>query len=177
MPAAIEEAKHLVLMRASEKHIEIEVEAAESLPKLMADRRAVNQVLLNLLSNAVKFTPAGGEVGIKAGRTLAGGLSITVRDSGPGIPAHEIELALGAFSRGSFAKKKAIDGAGLGLPIAKGLMEAHGGDVVILSDTGKGTEVAITFPARRVLDGPRGEVLSAATVSSESQRKLIAITG
>jgi two-component system cell cycle sensor histidine kinase PleC len=81
------------------------------------------------------------------------------------------------FSRGSFASKKAIDGAGLGLPIVKGLMDAHGGNLAIESEPGKGTVVTVSFPASRVLDGPRGEVMAARTVNSESQRKLIAITG
>ena len=85
--------------------------------------------------------------------------------------------ALSAFARGSFATKKAIDGAGLGLPIVKGLMEVHGGTVSIQSGGGNGTEVTVTFPERRVLGGPRGEVLAAPTIASESQRKLIAITG
>ncbi len=175
--AAVEEANHLLLMKAREKAIGVNIEISATLPKLMADRRAVNQIAINLLSNAVKFTPAGGHVDIKASKNAAGGLSISVRDSGPGIPAHEIEAAMGAFSRGSYAKKKAIDGAGLGLPIVKGLMDVHGGDVVILSEPGKGAEVIVSFPASRVLDGPRGEILAAPGVNSESQRKLIAITG
>ena len=82
-----------------------------------------------------------------------------------------------SFSRGSLATKDAVDGAGLGLSIVKGLMDLHGGDVSILSDEGKGTEVLVTFPAYRVLTGPRGEVIAAPNVQSESQRKLIAITG
>ncbi len=174
---AVEEANHLLLMKAEEKTINVHVEISATLPKLMADRRAVNQIAINLLSNALKFSPSGGRVEIKAAKTVSGGLSISVRDNGPGIPAYEIEAAMGAFSRGSYAKKKAIDGAGLGLPIVKGLMEVHGGDIVILSEAGKGTEVVVTFPAGRVLDGPRGEVLAAPGVKSESQRKLIAITG
>ena len=156
---------------------EVRVEVPESLPKLLADRRAVNQIVINLLSNAIKFTPEHGWVEIKAARSPSGGLAIGVSDSGPGIPPHEIDAAMGAFARGSFATKKAIDGAGLGLPIVKGLMDAHGGDVVIRSEPGHGTEVTVTFPARRVLDGPRGEVMAAPSISSESQRKLIAITG
>ena len=174
---AVEEANHLLLMKASEKAIDVRVEVPESLPKLMADRRAVNQIVINLLSNAIKFTPEHGWVEIKAARSPSGGLAIGVSDSGPGIPPHEIDAAMGAFARGSFATKKAIDGAGLGLPIVKGLMDAHGGDVVIRSEPGHGTEVTVTFPARRVLDGPRGEVMAAPSISSESQRKLIAITG
>ncbi|MBI2720502.1 MAG: HAMP domain-containing histidine kinase [Rhizobiales bacterium] len=174
---AVEEANHLLLMKAAEKSIEVIVEVSESLPKLMADKRAVNQIMINLLSNAIKFTPERGRVEIRAARTTLGALAISVLDNGPGIPPHEIEAALSAFARGSHATKKAIDGAGLGLPIVKGLMEVHGGNVAIRSEPGHGTEVTVCFPARRVLDGPRGEVLSAPGVNSESQRKLIAITG
>jgi two-component system, cell cycle sensor histidine kinase PleC len=174
---AVEEANHLLLLRAAEKNIEVAVNVPDNLPKLMADRRAVNQILINLLSNAIKFTPPGGHVEIRSGRNNLGGLFISVKDNGPGIPQHEIQSALSAFARGSHATKKAIDGAGLGLPIVKGLMEAHGGDVAIQSGGSPGTEVTVTFPERRVLGGPRGEVLAAPTISSESQRKLIAITG
>ena len=138
---------------------------------------AVNQIIINLLSNAIKFTQPGGHVEIRSGRNSQGGLYISVKDNGPGIPQHEIQAALSAFARGAFATKKAIDGAGLGLPIVKGLMEAHGGEVTIQSGTGPGTEVTVTFPERRVLGGPRGEVMAAPTIASESQRKLIAITG
>ena len=174
---AVEEVNHLLLLKAAEKSIDVEVHVPDNLPKLMADRRALNQILINLLSNAIKFTPAGGRVEIRSGRDGKGGLFIAVRDNGPGIPAHEIEAALSAFARGSHATKKAIDGAGLGLPIVKGLMEAHGGSVSIDSGTAPGTEVTVVFPERRVLGGPRGEVLAAPTIASESQRKLIAITG
>ncbi len=174
---AVEEVNHLLLLKAEEKKIDINVRVPDNLPKLMADKRAVNQIMINLLSNAIKFTPAGGQVEIHSGRNNDGGLFISVKDNGPGIPAHEIEAAMSAFSRGSFATKKAIDGAGLGLPIVKGLMEVHDGTVSIFSATTGGTEVTVTFPERRVLGGPRGEVIAAPSISSESQRKLIAITG
>lgn len=174
---AVEEVNHLLLLKAEEKSIDVHVDVPDTLPKIMADRRSVNQILINLMSNAVKFTPPGGFISISAARDPQGTLTVAIRDNGPGIPAHEIQMALGAFSRGSLATKKAIDGAGLGLPIAKGLMEVHGGSLSIRSAAGAGTEVAITFPAGRVLDGPRGKVLSAPSVASESQRKLIAITG
>ncbi len=174
---AVEEANHLLLLKAAEKKIDVEVHVPDNLPKLMADKRAVNQIIINLLSNAIKFTPAGGKIQIGSGRNNEGGLFITIRDNGPGIPTHEIEAAMSAFARGSFATKKAIDGAGLGLPIVKGLMEVHGGIIAIQSGNGIGTEVTVTFPERRVLGGPRGEVLAAPTISSETQRKLIKITG
>jgi two-component system cell cycle sensor histidine kinase PleC len=104
-------------------------------------------------------------------------MALSVKDNGPGIPAHEIRTALDSFGRGAMATRQAIDGAGLGLPIVKGLMDLHGGEVAINSKEGHGTEVVITFPARRVLTGPRGEVIASQSVQSESQRKLIAITG
>ncbi len=174
---AVEEVNHLLLLKAAEKKIDVEVHVPDNLPKLMADKRAVNQVLINLLSNAIKFTPAGGKIEITSGRDGQGGLYITVHDNGPGIPPHEVEMALNAFTRGSFATKKAIDGAGLGLPIVKGLMETHGGTIAIDSGAGPGTTVTVTFPERRVLGGPRGEVLAAPSIATETQRKLIAITG
>ena len=86
-------------------------------------------------------------------------------------------MATGAFRRGSYAMKKAIDGAGLGLAIVKGLVNLHGGDLKLKSKAGKGTEATVSFPVERVLGGPRREVLGAATVGSRSQRHLIALTG
>lgn len=174
---AIEEVNHLLLMKAAEKQIEVFSHISDNLPKVMGDKRAINQVIINLLSNAIKFTPAGGTIDIYCGRNPNGSLYAEVRDNGPGIPLHEIEQALSAFSRGALATKQAIDGAGLGLPIVKGLMDAHGGTFELRSKPGHGTEAVVTFPASRVLDGPRGEVLAGPNVSSESQRKLIAITG
>jgi two-component system, cell cycle sensor histidine kinase PleC len=167
----------LLTGKAREKRMGVSVAIDESLPKLLGDMRSVNQVFINLLTNAIKFTPEGGKVAIVATRDANGAMTVSVKDNGPGIPAHEIMTAMTSFARGSIATKQAIDGAGLGLPIVKGLMELHGGMIEILSEMGKGTDVRVTFPARRVLAGPRGEVIAAPGVQSESQRKLIAITG
>ena len=175
--ACVKSAQALLNGKASEKSVAVKVEITSSLPKLMGDLRGVNQILINLLTNAIKFTPAGGQVVVSAARNASGGMVLSVKDNGPGIPAHEVQSVLNSFSRGSLATKGAVDGAGLGLSIVKGLMDLHGGDVSIVSDVGKGTEVLITFPAHRVLTGPRGEIIAAPNVQSESQRKLIAITG
>ena len=175
--ACVRAALTLLRAKAKEKAISITIDIEPSLPKLMGDVRAVNQVLINLLTNAIKFTPMGGKVVIRAVLNAAGAMVVSVKDNGPGIPPHEIHTALDSFARGAMATRQAIDGAGLGLPIVKGLMELHGGDISIKSAPGEGTEVIATFPARRVLTGPRGEVIAAPSVQSESQRKLIAITG
>jgi two-component system, cell cycle sensor histidine kinase PleC len=167
----------LLAGKAREKRIGVTVAIDASIPKLLGDMRGVNQVFINLLTNAIKFTPEGGKVAIFASREAHGALTVSVKDNGPGIPANEINTAMTSFVRGSIATKQAIDGAGLGLPIVKGLMELHGGEIEILSEIGKGTDVRVMFPAKRVLAGPRGEVIAAPTIKSESQRKLITLTG
>lgn len=174
---SLQEALGFVDLRIKEKSITVSNTIPLDLPKIMADRRALQQVWLNLLSNAVKFTPHGGEIAIAHQRQDSGHLLVTVSDSGPGIPENELKLALGAFSRGSYALKQAIEGAGLGLAIARGLMVQHGGDLDLKSEIGRGTEASITFPAGRVLDGPRGDVTSKFETSpTASQLHLLAAT-
>lgn len=174
---ALEQAKHLLEINASEKNIAITIAVASGLPKIMGDVRAVNQVAINLLTNAIKFTPKNGAVKLSAQRSASGAIEMCVEDNGPGIPANELEQALAAFSRGSFATKKAVDGVGLGLSIVKGIMDLHGGTVEIRSVVGNGTKVVCTFPVKRVLSGPRGEILSSDAVQSDTQRRLIGLTG
>jgi two-component system, cell cycle sensor histidine kinase PleC len=171
------EAMNLLAMRAGAKNINVRLAIDQKIPKIMADRRSLNQIAINLLNNAIKFTPNGGLVEITAVTTASGALSFVVRDNGPGIPANEVEHALSAFSRGSNATKKAIDGAGLGLAIVRGLMTLHHGHLSIDSEPPNGATVICTFPAERILSGPRAGVLAAAGVTTDTQRKLIKLTG
>lgn len=179
-PAALanclDDARHMLLSSAKQKSIAIQVDAPASLPKLMCDVRAVTQIAVNLLTNAVKFTQAGGEVSLTARLLSDGRMAFSVHDNGPGIPEAERLQALSPFARGTLATKQAIDGAGLGLSIVKGLMEVHGGTLEIQSNAQKGTTVVCTFPAARVLSGPRGEALASPAVTTDSQRKLITLT-
>jgi two-component system cell cycle sensor histidine kinase PleC len=171
---SISEAVRMMRNRLEEKKLEIEINVERGLPKLLADRRALHQVWLNLFSNAIKFSPPAGRISIAAERT-GEGLSVRVRDDGLGIPHEEVETAMTVFARGSFAITQAIDGAGLGLPIVRGLMGLHGGSFELRPHEGGGTDATIRFPSKRVLDGPRGEVLSEPS-ASDSQRRLMAIT-
>ena len=173
----IRNAVHLLDLNASKKTIAVQIDTDAGLPKLWGDSRAVSQVVINLLANAIKFTPVGGQVNLGARHTYTGDIALSVKDNGPGIPDHEIEHAKAAFSRGSLAAKKAIDGAGLGLSIVKGIMDLHGGTIVIHSTVGSGTEVICTFPCKRVLSGLRGEIIAGPDIGSDTQRKLIALTG
>jgi two-component system, cell cycle sensor histidine kinase PleC len=170
-------AQHLLEMNAVKKDMTVEIKVDAGLPKVWGDARAINQIAINLLANAIKFSPQGGEVVMSARRMPSGEMQVSIKDNGPGIPAHEIEQAMSAFTRGSLAAKKAIDGAGLGLSIVKGIMELHGGKIDIHSTVGQGTEVVCTFPSTRLLSGPRGEIIAGPNIQSDSQRKLIALTG
>ena len=146
-----EDCHHLLKLRATNRDIKIHELYEPGLPKLWADERAVRQICLNLLSNAIKFTPQGGEIWLKIGWTASGGQYLSVRDTGPGIPEEEIPVVLASFGQGSNAIKSAEQGAGLGLPIVKGLIDLHGGTFTLRSKLREGTEVIVTFPAERAM--------------------------
>ncbi len=146
-----EECHHLLKLRAANRNIVIHDLFEPDMPRLWADERAARQICLNLLSNAIKFTPQGGEIWLKVGWTAAGGQYLSVKDTGPGIPESEIPIVLDTFGQGSNAIKSAEQGAGLGLPIVKSLIELHGGTFSLKSRLREGTEVIITFPPERVM--------------------------
>jgi two-component system cell cycle sensor histidine kinase PleC len=147
----VEECHYLLKLRAKTRGLIINEMFEPDMPRLWADERAVRQICLNLLSNAIKFTPHGGEICLKVGWTAAGGQYISVKDNGPGIPEEEIPIVLDSFGQGSNAIKSAEQGAGLGLPIVKNLVDLHGGTFTINSKLRAGTEVIVTFPCERVM--------------------------
>lgn len=117
---------------------------------IRADERAIRQILLNLLSNAVKFTPSGGMVEVSSQLTPGGDVAIIVSDSGIGIPASELPRVTGAFVQVETAHSRKHHGVGLGLAIAKALVELHGGQLLIESWPSKGTTVTVTLPGWRI---------------------------
>jgi two-component system cell cycle sensor histidine kinase PleC len=147
----VEDCHHLLKLRASNRDITIHESFEPDLPRLWADERAVRQICLNLLSNAIKFTPPGGEIWLKVGWTASGGQYLSCTDTGPGIPEEEIPVVLASFGQGSNSIKSAEQGAGLGLPIAKSLVDMHGGTFSLKSKLRIGTEVVVTFPPERVV--------------------------
>jgi len=146
-----DECRHLLAMRAKGRGITVHDVFEQDMPRLWADERAVRQIILNLLSNAIKFTPQAGEIWLKVGWTASGGQYISVKDTGPGIPEEEISIVLSSFGQGSNSIKSAEQGAGLGLPIAKSLIDLHGGTFSLKSTLRVGTEVIVTFPPERVM--------------------------
>lgn len=125
-------------------------EIPEDLPSMLIDERRIKQVILNLLSNAIKFTPPGGSVTLSAA-VKDEGVVVSVRDTGIGMSAEEIPRALAKFGQIDGDLSRAHDGTGLGLPIAKSLIEMHGGRLEVRSDKGKGTEMRIWLPTNRIV--------------------------
>ncbi|MBM3952131.1 MAG: PAS domain S-box protein [Rhodospirillales bacterium] len=139
----------LVLGRAHEAQVHLELDLPKNLPALHADELRVKQSLLNILGNAVKFTPEGGNIFFGASVEADGGMTFTVKDSGIGIRAEELPKAMAMFGQADGSHARPHDGAGLGLPLTKSLMELHGGKLAIDSTPGVGTTVRLQFPSSR----------------------------
>ncbi len=147
----IDSCVRLVKVLADDADIALRMEVADGLPWLFADKRRVKQIVLNLLSNAVKFTPKEGTVTIAATRNEEGWMIIDVKDTGIGIAANEISRVLEPFGQAADIMSRPHQGAGLGLSMAKSLIEWHGGELTLKSAVGVGTTVTITFPPERAV--------------------------
>src|SRR5262245_4343891 len=126
---------------AEEAGLQLRTEVADGLPVLDVDRVRIGEVLANLLSNAVRHTPSGGSVTLGASKT-AEGVGFAVADTGEGIPADELAHVFDRFARSPESR-----GAGLGLAIAKSLVQAHGGTISAQSEPGRGTTIRFVLPA------------------------------
>jgi two-component system cell cycle sensor histidine kinase PleC len=133
--------------------VSLKVALPAALPLIRADEQQVRRVLVNLLSNAIKFTPAGGGITLRACELEDGGLEFCVCDTGIGIPADKLDKVLEPFEQveNSFTRTRA--GTGLGLPLTKAMVEAHGGRLTLESVMGQGTTVHISLPAERIIRG------------------------
>ena len=136
---------------ADEAQVGILSRLAIDLPPIRGDAVKFRQIITNLLSNAIKFTRAGGTVSIEALRASDGGVTILVRDTGVGMSQEEILVALTPFGQVDGTRARWREGTGLGLPIAKALVELHGGRLEIRSAKGMGTEVAVILPSRHLV--------------------------
>lgn len=122
-----------------------------ALPSMRGDKRRIKQVLINLLHNAIKFTPVGGSITVASEVLDGGDFKIMVTDTGIGIAPHDLETVFAMFGQvdGSLARK--YDGAGLGLPLSRKLVEKHGGKLELQSAPNMGTTAMITMPGARVI--------------------------
>ena len=148
--AVIGSCLRLVKERAERADHTIAIDLPDWLPELYAEERALKQILLNLLSNAIKFTPDGGRISVWAGVPDDGGLELRVIDTGIGIAMEDTARAMSYFDQVDAKLERKYGGTGLGLPLARRLVELHDGTMRLDSEVGAGTTVTIRFPAERL---------------------------
>ena len=144
----------LMRQRAADGGLELISDLDPALPEVAADEVKLKQVLLNLLSNAVKFTEPGGKVTVRARVAADGAMEIIVSDTGIGIAAADMKRVMVPFMQVENPLIRRQGGTGLGLPLAKRLMELHGGTLDIASVPGHGTTVTLRIPPGRLLPAP-----------------------
>jgi len=136
---------------AEKKPVDLEIGSMDANLTAWADRDRIVQVLNNLIGNAVKFTPPQGKVTVAAQRNGNGWVQVSVTDTGPGIPPEEADKIFDEFYQIPQAVRPKIKGMGLGLTIAKKLLEMHGGKIWVQSEPGKGSIFFFTLPAGEVV--------------------------
>jgi PAS domain S-box-containing protein len=141
----------IMQQQANRERVIIRTSLPTSLPQVVADTRAVRQIVLNLLSNSIKFTGAGGQVIVSTALTDDHEVMLRVRDTGAGMSEKELQTALEPFRQLATSPRWGDVGAGLGLPITKALAQANHARFHITSRVEDGTLVEVAFPATRVL--------------------------
>jgi signal transduction histidine kinase len=148
------ECLQLMTARAEENRITLVLACDNTLPDIVADSRAIKQILLNLMSNALRFTSAGGRVEIFAATCADGEFLFGVNDTGVGIESEDLARVFDKFGQGRHDALSGERGTGLGLPIVRGLVAAHGGRLTLDSVVNRGTRVSIYLPTTRVAAEP-----------------------
>ncbi len=149
MPAALRDLISDVMMRlrplAEAHHVQLDGDVAPDVDPVTLDVAKMERVLVNLINNALRHTPADGRVDVKADR-VGNQARIQVCDTGTGIASVDLPYVFDRFYRGDQSRSRATGGAGLGLAIAKGIVEAHGGTIGVQSEPGRGTTFEILLP-------------------------------
>jgi cell cycle sensor histidine kinase DivJ len=141
----LNESCDIIQIKADQGNVKLVREVDEGVQDIIADKRALKQVILNVLSNAVKFTSQGGTVTLKL-LPMLGGIKIIVEDTGIGIAKDDLQRIGDPFFQVRSSYDRPYEGTGLGVSVVKGLVGLHHGDFDIESELGKGTKVTITLP-------------------------------
>ncbi|HEY4274613.1 MAG TPA: HAMP domain-containing sensor histidine kinase [Rhizomicrobium sp.] len=151
----VENVMRLVEPHAEQKRQSLQIAPLPETPLVLADERALRQMLLNLLSNAVKFSPQEGTIVISCMSCVDGGLEIAVRDNGPGIPEEKLDRVLEPFSQIDNRFDREAGGTGLGLALVNGLARLHGGRIALVNNPDIGLTVSIYLPSTMSRDAMR----------------------
>jgi len=137
--------------RAASAEVELTMIVEENVPLFLADPKMIRQILTNLVFNSIKFTPSHGKVRAHAEFIQATGIHFSILDNGIGISEIDIPKALSMFGQVDGSLARSHEGTGLGLPLAKQMIELHGGELVIESECGDGTNITFNIPQDRVV--------------------------
>ncbi|HSZ73564.1 MAG TPA: HAMP domain-containing sensor histidine kinase [Rhizomicrobium sp.] len=146
-----EDCVRMMRVRAEKASVLLSIHVEQNFPRLHADERAMRQIVVNLVSNGIKFTPGEGRVKLFARMVADRTPAFGVVDSGVGIAPEDLNRVFESFGQGRHEALVADKGTGLGLPIVRGLVEAHGGSVKLESTQGQGTSVTILLPKHRAV--------------------------
>jgi signal transduction histidine kinase len=152
--AAVRASVRATAVPPHKKSLKIVTQIQEDLPTVLADERRLKQALQKLLSNAVKFTPADGHITVDAALASDGRMALQITDSGIGIEHDQITRIFLPFTQVDGSLSRSRDGVGLGLAIAKGLIELHGGEIELESAPERGTVARLILPRQRILVDP-----------------------
>jgi two-component system, cell cycle sensor histidine kinase DivJ len=169
----------MLTLRAREAGITLEKMIGDNLPEIIADKRALNQILLNLISNAIRFTDRGGKVMVSV-RAEAATMTFVVEDSGVGISDQDLARVGEPYFQAESSYDRRHGGTGLGLSIVKGLVRLHGGDISIRSRIGEGTRITVCLPldcerARPSRPRRTENIVSALNAVSQAASKAVAL--
>jgi signal transduction histidine kinase len=138
---------------AEQKSIKLSGDVAQGVDPVIMAPEKIGRVLINLINNAIRHTPVGGSIEVEAQRGFPdGAVRVEVRDTGEGIPPDDLPHIFERFYRGEKSRSRTTGGAGLGLAIAQGFVEAHGGRLWAESELGKGSAFIFTLPAQTDAD-------------------------
>ena len=146
----IQSAVRTIAPIAQRKSIWVDYEPAQGSTLICVDQTKFRQIILSILSNSVKFTEPKGSILVTSAMGGRGDLVISIKDTGIGIPHEHLERVLSPFEQVADHLTKENEGTGLGLPIARALIELHGGNLTLSSDLGIGTTVALRLPPERI---------------------------
>jgi signal transduction histidine kinase len=158
-----------------ERGIDSRIDLPDNLPWIRADNRKIKQILMNIMSNAIKFTGHGGKMTVEASVSPDNEFVFQVRDTGIGMSEENIPAAFAKFRQIDSDLNREYEGTGLGLPLARGLTELHGGTIGIESKLGHGTAVTVRLPGWRIIDDSDSETgIDTETGSTEN---IVRLTG
>ena len=142
--AAVRDVVHGLAAQADQRALDVQADSLGGLPEVIANPRALDQVLINLVDNAIKYTPDGGRIAMRA-EVDSDSVTLEIENTGPGIPSDQLERIFERFYRVDAGRSREMGGTGLGLSIVRHLVARMGGEIEARSEPGRWTRFRLTL--------------------------------